>query len=188
MGTRNNAPLTPKGREIMVRSVVDHGLSKAASARQFNTTPKTVAKWVERFEAGAVRDAHCGRAEPSGVGRLRGGRGFAKATPYRRADRRRGRRFSGDCQPHSQAPRPQPAFALQPAKPVRRHARAAPGEIVPIDMKKLGKFNMWVTSSPAIAPARATPGGRLAESASGDRRPVACSRWMRPARFLYVAR
>jgi transposase-like protein len=32
----------------MVRRVVDDGLSKAAAARQFNTTPKTVAKWVVR--------------------------------------------------------------------------------------------------------------------------------------------
>ena len=29
-------------------------MSKAAAARQFNTTPKTVAKWVERFKAEGV--------------------------------------------------------------------------------------------------------------------------------------
>jgi len=51
MDTHKNAPLTPKGREAMVRSVTENGLSKAAAARQFNTTPKTVAKWVERFRA-----------------------------------------------------------------------------------------------------------------------------------------
>src|SRR5260221_9852966 len=33
----------------MVHVVVNGGVSKAAAARQFNTTPKTVAKWVERF-------------------------------------------------------------------------------------------------------------------------------------------
>src|SRR5713101_4134393 len=54
MDTHKNAPLTPKGREAMVRSVIEGGLSKAAAARQFNTTPKTVAKWVERFRAGGV--------------------------------------------------------------------------------------------------------------------------------------
>src|SRR6266852_543315 len=48
------AHLTPKGREAMVRFVIDGGLSKAAAARQFNTTPKTVAKWVERFRAEGV--------------------------------------------------------------------------------------------------------------------------------------
>ena len=54
MDTHKNAPLTPKGREAMVRSVIDGGLSKVAAARQFNTTPKTVAKWVERFRAEGV--------------------------------------------------------------------------------------------------------------------------------------
>ena len=51
MDTHNNARLTPKGREQMVRAVVEQGLSNAAAARQFNTTPKTVAKWVARFRA-----------------------------------------------------------------------------------------------------------------------------------------
>jgi transposase len=51
MDTHKNAPLTPKGREMMIRVVVDFGLSKAAAARRFNTTPKTVAKWIDPFEA-----------------------------------------------------------------------------------------------------------------------------------------
>jgi hypothetical protein len=38
----------------MVRSVMEKGLTKAAAACQFNTTPKTVAKRVERFRAGGV--------------------------------------------------------------------------------------------------------------------------------------
>src|SRR4051812_11008711 len=54
MDTHNNARLTPKGREDMVRAVVDQGSSKATAARQFNTTPKTVAKWVARFKAEGV--------------------------------------------------------------------------------------------------------------------------------------
>src|ERR1700721_359346 len=54
MNSHKNAPLTPKGREAMVRSVIEGGLSKTAAARQFNTTPKTVAKWVERFRAEGV--------------------------------------------------------------------------------------------------------------------------------------
>src|ERR1700709_1594644 len=54
MDSHKNAALTPKGREAMVRSVMEKGLTKTAAARQFNTTPKTVAKWVERFCAGGV--------------------------------------------------------------------------------------------------------------------------------------
>ena len=47
MDTHKNARLTPKGREEMVRAVVQGGLSHAAAARKFNTTPKTVGKWVK---------------------------------------------------------------------------------------------------------------------------------------------
>src|SRR6516162_6754185 len=67
MDTHKNAPLTPKGREAMVRSVVEEGLSHAAAARKFNVTPKTVAKWVKRFRAegvGGLRD-HSSRPHSS---------------------------------------------------------------------------------------------------------------------------
>jgi transposase len=66
MDTHKNARLTPKGREAMVRAVVDDGLSRAEAARRFNTTPKTVGKWVERYRqegADGLRDRssrpHC---------------------------------------------------------------------------------------------------------------------------------
>jgi transposase-like protein len=55
MDTHKNASLTPKGREAMARRVIDGGLSKAAAARQFNTTPKTVAKWVARYSPRRAR-------------------------------------------------------------------------------------------------------------------------------------
>ena len=54
MDTHKNAPLTPKGREAMVRIVIEGGVTKSAAARRFNTTAKTVAKWVERFRAQGV--------------------------------------------------------------------------------------------------------------------------------------
>ena len=61
MDSHKNARLTPKGREAMVRAVVDCGLNKAAAARQFNTTPKTVAKWVRRFRVEGM-DGLCDRS------------------------------------------------------------------------------------------------------------------------------
>jgi transposase len=39
---------------MFVCAVVDEGLSKAAAARTFNTTRKTVGKWIERFETEGV--------------------------------------------------------------------------------------------------------------------------------------
>jgi hypothetical protein len=38
MDTHKNARLTPKGREEMVRAVVDRGFSKAEAARGYNTS------------------------------------------------------------------------------------------------------------------------------------------------------
>ena len=54
MNSHKNALLTPKGRESMVRAVVDDGLSVATVARLYRTTPKTVAKWVARFRAEGI--------------------------------------------------------------------------------------------------------------------------------------
>ena len=55
MDTQKNAPLTPKGREMMVRAVIDCGLPKAAVAARFNIAAKTVAKWVRRFRVKGVQ-------------------------------------------------------------------------------------------------------------------------------------
>lgn len=38
----------------MVRAVLNGGLTHAAAAQAFNTTLKTVAKWVRRFRAGGI--------------------------------------------------------------------------------------------------------------------------------------
>ncbi len=51
MNSHKNALLTAKGREPMVRAVLDTGLSLAAVGRLYRTTPKTVGKWVARFRA-----------------------------------------------------------------------------------------------------------------------------------------
>jgi transposase InsO family protein len=147
MDTHKNARLTPKGREEMVRAVVDGGLTKAAAARQYNTTPKTVAKWVERFRAEGVdglRDrsskplsspdqtprATCDAVEALRRQRYTGRQiarelGISEATVSRILCRRGLNKLS----------------ALEPAEPVRRYEREKAGELIHIDIKKLGKFN-----------------------------------------------
>jgi transposase InsO family protein len=147
MDTHKNAPLTPKGREAMVRIVIEGGVTKAAAARQFNTTAKTVAKWVERFRAEGVdglrdrsskphslpsqtppatcavvetlrRQRHTGKQIATEVG--------VSAATVSRILRRLGLNRIRD---------------LEPAEPVRRYEREHPGELIHIDIKKLGKFN-----------------------------------------------
>src|SRR6266566_9690158 len=118
MDTHKNARLTPKGREEMVRAVVDRGMTKAAAARQFNTTPKTVGKWVDRFLAegvGGLRDrssrplsspVQIPPATCDAVESLR------RERHTQGAHRNRARYLQSQCLAHSRTPRPQPA--LQP--------------------------------------------------------------------------
>jgi transposase InsO family protein len=126
---------------------VDHGLSKAAAARQFNTTPKTVAKWVARFRAQGVVGL-CDRSSkplssPSQTSlatadaaealrrqrrtqeHIAGELGISKATVSRILKRRGLSLLS----------------SLEPQQPRPRYERATPGEIIHIDIKKLGRFN-----------------------------------------------
>jgi transposase InsO family protein len=147
MNSHKNARLTPKGREAMVRSVIEGGLTKAVAAGQFNTTAKTVAKWVERFRAEGVdglRDrssrphslpsqtapATCATVEALRRQRYSGKQiaaetGVSLATVSRILRRLGLNRLS----------------ALEPAEPVRRYERERPGELIHVDIKKLGKFN-----------------------------------------------
>src|SRR5438477_7615448 len=147
MDTHKNAPLTPKGREAMVRSVIEEGLTKAVAAVRFNTTAKTVAKWVERFRAEGVdglrdrssrplslpsqtppatcaavevlrRQRHTGKQIAAEVG--------VSAATVSRILRRLGLNRMRD---------------LEPAEPVRRYEREHPGELIHIDIKKLGRFD-----------------------------------------------
>jgi transposase InsO family protein len=131
----------------MARSVMEGGSSKAAAARAFRTTPKTVAKWVARFRAEGVAGlqdrssrprsspsqaapALCARVEALRRQRHTGEQiaaevGVSAATVSRVLKRLGLNRLS----------------ALEPAEPIRRYERATAGEIVHIDIKKLGKFN-----------------------------------------------
>jgi transposase InsO family protein len=146
MDTHKNARLTPKGREEMVRAVVDDALSYAAAARKFNTTPKTVAKWVNRFRAEGVdglrdrssrplsSDSQTPQATCDAVEALRRQRytgqqiahelGISAATVSRILRRRGLNRLK----------------ALEPAEPVRRYEREKPGELIHLDIKKLGRI------------------------------------------------
>ena len=67
MDAHNNAGMTPKKREDMVRAVVESGLTRLAAALRYNTTPNTVAKWVGRFRMAGV-DGLCNRpSSPSQI-------------------------------------------------------------------------------------------------------------------------
>jgi transposase InsO family protein len=146
MNVHKNAPLTPKGREAMVRSVVDGGLSKADAADQFNTTPKTVAKWVQRFRAEGVAGLRDRSSRPHSSPSQTLPATCAAVEALRR-QRHTGKQIAA-------ALKVSPATVsrilcrlglsrmrdLTPAEPVRRYEREHPGELIHIDIKKLGRF------------------------------------------------
>ena len=147
MDTHKNAPLTPKGREVMVRAAVDDGLTKAATARQFHTSPKTVGKWVKRFKEEGVEGLHDRSSRPLSSPSQTSPDTCASVEALRR-QRRTGQQIAGEL---GISPATVSRIlrrlslnrlsALEPAEPVRRYERDHPGEMIHIDIKKLGRFN-----------------------------------------------
>jgi transposase InsO family protein len=146
MNTHKNAPLTPKGREAMVRSAIEGGLSNAAAARQFNTTPKTVAKWVERFRVDGVEGLHDRSSRPLSSPSQTTPAAYAAVEALRR-ERHTGKQIAVEV---GVSPATVSRIlrrlglnrlsALEPAEPVRRYERENPGELIHIDIKKLGRI------------------------------------------------
>ena len=147
MNIHKNAPLTPKGREAMVRSVVEGGLSYADAAHQFNTTPKTVAKWARRFREEGVGGLHDRSSRPHSSPDQTPPITCAKIEALRR-QRHTGKQIAAEVNVS-------PATVsrilrrlglnrirdLEPAAPVHRYERETPGEMIHIDIKKLGRFD-----------------------------------------------
>jgi transposase InsO family protein len=131
----------------MVRAVVDNELSKAAAARRFNTTPKTVGKWVERFRKEGLEGLRDRSSRPHSS---------PNQTPQaicETVEALRRQRYGGEQIAKQLAIAPATVSrilrrlglnrlnALEPTEPVRRYERERPGELIHIDIKKLGKFN-----------------------------------------------
>jgi transposase InsO family protein len=147
MDTHKNARLTPKGREVMVRAVVDNKLSTVAAARQFNTTPKTVRKWVERFRTDGMHGLRDRSSRPLSS---------PSQTPLATRDAVEVLRRQRHTQQHiAETLGLSPATvsrilrtrglsllsALEPQQTRPRYERATPGEVIHIDIKKLGRFD-----------------------------------------------
>jgi transposase InsO family protein len=147
MDTHKNARLTPKGREEMVRAVLAGGLSKAAAARKFNSTPKTVNKWVERFRTEGV-DGLRDRSSRPLSSPTQTPQATCAAVEVLRRQRYTGKQIASEF---AISPATVSRIlhrlglnrlsALEPAEPVRRYEREHPGELIHIDIKKLGRFN-----------------------------------------------
>ena len=147
MDVHKNARLTPAGREIMVRRVVEGGQMPKALSAAVGVCPRTVQKWVKRFRAEGLAGLQDRSSRPHQVRRptptetvmrietLRRqrwtGAQIARDTGVSKATVSRILRRLGLNRLRS----------LEPVEPVRRYEREHPGELIHIDIKKLGRFD-----------------------------------------------
>lgn len=147
MNIHKNARLTPVRREEMALSVIEGGLSKAQAARAFGVSAKIVARWVERYKT----EGQAGMVDRSSrPHRLR------SPIPEETADRiiaLRRRRWTGSHIAMETGVSPATVSRvlkraglsklknLDPAEPARRYERDHPGELIHLDIKKLGRFD-----------------------------------------------
>jgi len=140
-----NARTTIKTRALLVDQVIHQGRTKAETARAFGTSPTTVAKWVDRYR----------REGPEGLrDRSSAPRQIPHRTPEGRARRIAKLRSAGLCA-WQIAERLRMAISTVTAvlrrlglgrgwgrkRPeVVRYEWPKPGDLLHIDVKKLGKF------------------------------------------------
>lgn len=147
MNIHKNARLTPLRREEMALAVVEGCLSQAQAASQYAVTAKIVKRWVERYKA----EGRAGMADRSSRPR-RSPNAIDRAVAERVIALRR-RRFTGKHIAKEVGVSPATVSRvlaraglsrlkdLEPAEPVRRYEREAPGDMIHIDIKKLGRFD-----------------------------------------------
>jgi transposase InsO family protein len=147
MNVHKNARLTPHSRAELVRRVLVEGQAPMAVATAMGVTGKTASKWVARFEAEG----------PAGlVDRSSRPHCLYRPTPEATAERieaLRRQRCTGKQIARETGVSPATVSRvlkrlglsrikdLEPATPIIRYERKTPGEMIHIDIKKLGRFD-----------------------------------------------
>jgi transposase-like protein len=145
MNIHKNARLTPSGRERIVR-LVESGQTPEAAARAAGVCPRTARKWVDRYRREGLAGLQDRSSRPHRLYR---------PTPQATVDeveRLRRARFTGKQIAAELKLSPATVSrllkrlglnrigALEPAAAIRRYERERPGELIHIDIKKLGRF------------------------------------------------
>jgi transposase InsO family protein len=145
MNIHKNARLTPIGRERLV-GLVESGQTPETAARRAGVCPRTVRKWLARFRAEGVAGLQDRSSRPHRLHRP------TPASTVERIETLRRQRFTGQQIARDLGVSPATVSrvlrrlglnriaALEPAEPVRRYERERPGELIHIDIKKLGRF------------------------------------------------
>ena len=146
MNIHNNARLTPCGRERIVRQV-ESGQTPKAVASAAGVCPRTVRKWVDRYRHEGLAGLRDRSSRPHRLHRPTPQAVVAQVEALRRA-RRTGKQIAAEL--HISPATVSRILkrlglnrigALEPAEPVRRYERDKPGDMIHIDIKKLGRFN-----------------------------------------------
>jgi transposase InsO family protein len=146
MNVHKNARLTPRGRAEMVKRVVEHRHTPKAVATAFGVCERTVRKWVTRYRAEGPAGLHDRSSRPHQLHRP------TPAAVVARIEALRRQRWTG-AQIAAETGVSAATVSrvlrrlglnrlkhLEPAAPVRRYERQHPGELIHIDIKKLGRF------------------------------------------------
>ncbi|MGX8013641.1 IS481 family transposase [Mesorhizobium sp. ORM8.1] len=146
MNIHKNARLTPLRREEMALSVIEGAFSKAHAARVYGVSAKIVARWVERYKT----EGRAGMVDRSSRPTVMPGmteRAIAERIVALRRQRLTGKHIANEtgvspatvCRVLKRAGLSR-LRDIEPAEPVRRYEREHPGDMIHIDIKKLGRF------------------------------------------------
>ena len=148
MNVHKNARLTPAGRAVMISRIEDEGWPVRRAAQAAGVSARTAYRWLGRYRLGGERRLHDRSSAPSRCPR--------RVPPHRwrQIEQLRRERLTG----------PQIAARLgmarstvglilrrlglgrlkhlEPRPPVIRYERSAPGEMIHLDIKKLGRFEV----------------------------------------------
>jgi transposase InsO family protein len=146
MEVHANAPLSPIGRRRVVDRVIVEGWSVAAAAEAAGVTERTVYRWLARFRADGVLGLVDRRSAPRRIPH--------KTAPDRVrviCELRQLRLTAAEISTKLQMPLSTVSAVLlreglgkrsrlAPVEPICRYERSAPGELIHIDVKKLGRI------------------------------------------------
>ena len=147
MDIHKNARSCPASRELMVRRVLHEGWGVGQAAEAFGVSKRTVYKWLRRFQAEGLS----GLQDRSSRPRRSPGR-TPRARRRRVAELRRKRMSGAEIAARlGMAPATVARIlkreglsrlkSLEPTEPPRRYEKQHPGELLHLDIKKLGRFD-----------------------------------------------
>src|SRR5215210_7912965 len=140
-----NAALSLRQRERMVSLVVDDGWTVKAAAAAFQTSPRTCGKWVSRFRASSQSGLLDRSSAPHHVANRTDEQAVQVIAALRRL------RFTGaEIAELLERPPSTVSGILQRIgmgrlgrlgmEPAQRYERSRPGELIHVDVKKLGRI------------------------------------------------